>query len=101
MKILFVTNQIPFPPDSGIRIVSYHSMRLMQEAGHELALATLTGENEEVDERFRIVSNLCVKDMAFKEIIIDRHPVNIHITAGIKNRLSFVERYDSRKLRNN
>ena len=100
MKILFVTNEIPFPPDSGIRIPSYHAMRLMHEAGHELALATLTSENEEIDKRFRVVSNLCVKNMAFKELLPDRHPINIHITAGIKNRLSFVERYDSPEFRN-
>lgn len=100
MKILFVTNEIPFPPNNGVRIVSYHAMRLMHEAGHELALATLTDENEEVDKRFSVASTLCVKGMAFKEILIDRHPVNIHIKAGLKNRLSFVEKYDSPEFRN-
>lgn len=65
LKILFVTNEVPFPPDNGVRIPSYHAMRLMQAAGHELALAVLSAETGEVESRFEKVSTLLCDGRGF------------------------------------
>ncbi len=95
MKILFVTNQVPFPPDNGTRIVSYHAMRLMHEAGNELCLAVLSDEDLDVEKRFRTVAKFCKNDMAFKEELPSRHPLRIQIAAIFKDQLFFIQRFKS------
>jgi sugar transferase (PEP-CTERM/EpsH1 system associated) len=38
MKILFLAHRIPFPPDKGDKIRSYHELRALIERGHEVHL---------------------------------------------------------------
>lgn len=93
MKILFITNQIPFPPDNGVRIVSHHAMRLMHDAGHELALAVLTEESDNIDLRFKIASDFCQNGMTLLTRLPQRNRLLIQFFAILKNRLFFIERY--------
>lgn len=65
MKILFVTNEIPYPPDNGVRIVSYNAMRLMKESGHELAIAILTEEKNNISDRFEKIKLFCNNKFSF------------------------------------
>lgn len=95
MKILFVTNEVPFPPDNGVRIPSYHAMRLMQAAGHELALAVLSAETGEVESRFEKVSTLLCDGRGFFQKLPWRNPFGIQVAALLKRELYFVERYNS------
>lgn len=48
MRILFLTQRFPFPPDRGDRIRSYHILRHLTQR-HEVALASLS--DEDIDER--------------------------------------------------
>lgn len=93
MKILFVTNEVPFPPDNGVRIVSHHAMRLMQEAGHELALAVLTEETDDPAKRFSKAAVYCRKDMAWWMPLPRRNRVSVQLAATLHRDLHFVERY--------
>jgi polysaccharide biosynthesis protein PslH len=93
MKILFVTNQVPFPPDNGVRIVSHHAMRLMNEAGHELALAVLTEETDDPATRFAHAAALCLKDMAWWMPLPRRNRIAVQSSAALHGNLHFVERY--------
>jgi glycosyltransferase involved in cell wall biosynthesis len=93
MKILFVTNEVPFPPDNGVRIVSHHAMRMMQEAGHELALAVLTEETDHPTERFSEVTAFCQKDMAWWMPLRKRSRVSVQASAALHGNPFFVDRY--------
>lgn len=44
MRILFVTPEPPFPPQSGGRILTYHAVRWLAEQGHEVSVLSLTHE---------------------------------------------------------
>lgn len=93
MKILFVTNEIPYPPDNGVRIVSHHAMRLMYEAGHELALAVLTEETDDLDTRFRKAASFCQNGMAWWIALPSHSRLSVQLTAILTNRLFFNERH--------
>ncbi|HEY2463010.1 MAG TPA: glycosyltransferase family 4 protein [Steroidobacteraceae bacterium] len=93
MKILFVTNQVPFPPDNGVRIVSHHAMRLMSEAGHELALAVLTEETDDPAKRFARAAAYCQKDRAWWMPLPRRSRIDVQLSAALREKLYFVERY--------
>lgn len=95
MKILFVTNEVPFPPDNGIRIVSYNAMRLMNEAGHDLALAVLGQNKIENNDNLAMASAFCVKNMVFYKKICIRNKWLILFKSIFLNKLYPIERnYD-------
>lgn len=93
MKILFVTNEIPFPPDNGVRIVSHNAMRLMHESGHELALAVLSEETDNLDGRFHEIKKYCQVGCAWRMPLPARNRMMLMLTAILANRLIPVERY--------
>lgn len=47
MKILFLTQIIPYPPDAGPRVKTWHVLRYLVEAGHEVTLASFVRPDEE------------------------------------------------------
>lgn len=100
MKILFVTNEIPFPPDNGVRIVSHHAMRLMHESGHELALAVLTEETDNLAERFQRIESYCQKGYAWWMPLPDRNKWMVLSFSMFTNQLFPVERYRCDVFRN-
>jgi glycosyltransferase involved in cell wall biosynthesis len=93
MRILFVTNEIPFPPDNGRRIVSYHAMRLMHEAGHQLALTVLTAEADNNEGRFRSVASFCGDGLSWWMQLPARGRMGVQLRALISRRMFFLERY--------
>lgn len=93
MKILFVTNEVPYPPDNGIRIVSYHAMRLMYEAGHQIALAVLTDENDDVETRFQRICTLFVSGPHMIHQLPGRSRLHIMANSLVRGVPYFVERY--------
>jgi len=95
MRILFVVNEIPYPPDNGVRIVSHNVMRLMHEAGHELALAVLTCEAENNEERFKKAAEFCNDGMAWWMQLPQRSGWATLLNAMAGRRLFFIERYRS------
>jgi polysaccharide biosynthesis protein PslH len=99
MRILFVANEVPFPPDNGVRIASYYAMRLMREAGHELALAVLTEERDVSSKRFSEAAALCEKEMAWWMPLPRRNRLFVQIMASVHRALFFVERYSCNQFR--
>lgn len=99
MKILFVANEVPYPPDNGVRIPIYHAMRLMYRAGHDVVLAVLTAEADEVEERFRNLTEQLRSGRSFVEKVPRRHSLEMQITAMLGKRLLYVERYRSDSFR--
>lgn len=95
MKILFVANEVPFPPDNGVRIPIFHAMRLMSQAGHEIALAVLTAETCEVSDRFSCITTKFCNGGYLLERIPWRHPLAVQLAAILGQRLLFVEKYRS------
>ena len=99
-KILFVTNEIPYPPDNGVRIVSHHAMRLMHESGHKLALAVLTEETDNLPERFKKIESYCQVGYASWMSLPARNRWLVLSSSLFANRLFPVERYRCDAFRN-
>ncbi len=99
MKILFVTNEVPYPPDNGVRIVSHNFMRLMHEAGHQLGLAVLTDDLLHAEQHFSQAALFCGQDRAWWVPLRYRKRHELLVTAALKNKLVFIERYYSNQFR--
>ena len=46
MKILFLTQIVPYPPDSGPKVKTFHVLRYLAERGHQVTLATFVRAHE-------------------------------------------------------
>lgn len=46
MKILFLTQIVPYPPDSGPKVKTYHVLRYLAERGHQVTLACFVRDSE-------------------------------------------------------
>ncbi|MFK5892764.1 MAG: glycosyltransferase family 4 protein [Pseudomonadota bacterium] len=99
MKVLFVTNEIPYPPDNGVRIVSYNAMRLMKESGHQLGLAVLTEEHDDLHDRFNKIKRFCEVDSTFLEELIYKNKFFTLIKSFVCNKIYPIERYNSNDFR--
>lgn len=59
MRILFLTQRFPFPPDRGDRIRSYQILRYLAK-NHEVSLASLT--DEDIGElQWKMIKDLCAR----------------------------------------
>jgi glycosyltransferase involved in cell wall biosynthesis len=47
MRILLITQIVPYPPDSGPKIKTYHVLRYLAERGHRVTLASFVRQHEE------------------------------------------------------
>ncbi|GIV66479.1 MAG: glycosyltransferase family 4 protein [Chloroflexota bacterium] len=47
MKILFLTQIVPYPPDAGPRIKTWHVLKYLSEQGYTITLLTFTRQQEE------------------------------------------------------
>jgi len=100
MKILYIATEIPYPPNNGVKIPLYHSMRLMDQAGHEIALAVLSEDiaNSESDLKglrtmVKISDDLVVQ-------LPKRKRWEVMLNSVISQRMYFLERYNSSEFRN-
>ena len=46
MNILFLTQIIPYPPDAGPKVKTYHVLRYLYNQGHKIHLATFIRPEE-------------------------------------------------------
>lgn len=46
MRILFLTQIVPYPPDAGPKVKTWHGIRYLVEAGHQITLATYVRQDE-------------------------------------------------------
>jgi hypothetical protein len=49
VKILFLCHRVPYPPDRGDRITTWHFLRHMLDAGHEVRLGCFSEEDRDSD----------------------------------------------------
>lgn len=99
MKILFVTSEIPNPPDNGVRIVSHHAMRLMAEAGHDPALAVLSADTTDSKQHMELPRQWCGDGLAELHQLSPRSKQSIAAASFLKRRLYFLERYRDERFR--
>ena len=57
MRILFLTQIIPYPPDAGPRVKTWHVLRYLVERGHEVILASFVRPDEE--QHVSVLRDLC------------------------------------------
>ena len=48
MRILFLTQIVPYPPDAGPKVKTWHVLRYLVDRGHEVILATFMRAEEEI-----------------------------------------------------
>ncbi len=58
MKILFLCHRVPYPPDRGDRITTWHFLRHMLDAGHEVRLGCFS-EEERDEESIAFLRTRC------------------------------------------
>ena len=46
MRILFLTQIIPYPPDAGPKVKTWHVLRYLVDRGHEVTLASFVRAEE-------------------------------------------------------
>jgi glycosyltransferase involved in cell wall biosynthesis len=57
MRILFLTQIVPYPPDAGPKVKTWHVLRYLVQSGHQVTLATFCREEEE--KYIETLRNLC------------------------------------------
>lgn len=57
MNILFLTQIVPYPPDAGPKVKTWHVLRYLVEAGHDVTLLTYVREEER--QHLPVLENLC------------------------------------------
>jgi glycosyltransferase involved in cell wall biosynthesis len=59
MRILFLTQIIPYPPDAGPKVKTWHVLRYLVARGHEVILASFVRPEEQ--EHVKILEDLCAE----------------------------------------
>lgn len=99
MKILFVTSEIPFPVNNGVRIAVFNAMRLMYEAGHQLAWASIDDrECKEDDDRVSSIINLFNIKYFFLEKLEQRPKIVFMFKSIWKNYPYGIIRYHTKNI---
>lgn len=91
MKILFVANDIPYPPSDGIRIVLYNIMRLVAR-DHQTALMILSEKPEKIKkEDIEHLQGFC-EDVTIKPLK-KRSMAGKLLAAVFHSKLYYIERF--------
>ncbi|MFK5950446.1 MAG: glycosyltransferase family 4 protein [Methylococcales bacterium] len=99
MKILFVVNEVPYPPDNGVKIVSFNAMRLMKDAGHDVALAVLTEDTDNLEHRLSYFDDYCSTNNKFCMVLPQKNKVLLLLKSIFKRSIYPVERYNNNEFR--
>ena len=59
MRILFLTQIIPYPPDAGPKVKTWHVLRYLVDSGHEVILASFVREEEQ--QHMKALQSLCTE----------------------------------------
>ena len=97
MRILFLTQIIPYPPNAGPRVKTWHVLRYLHERGHDVTLASFVREEE-----LPYVSKLDEVCTAVHTIPINRSrvaDVRYWLQSHLSGRPFLIERDDLRGMR--
>jgi polysaccharide biosynthesis protein PslH len=97
MKVLLLTQILPYPPDAGPRIKTWHVLRHLIEMGHEVTLVTFIRPDEEpyIDDVRKLCKNLFTIPI-YRSRIRD---IKYFIQSNFTGRPFLVERDDVRAMR--
>lgn len=97
MRILFLTQIVPYPPDSGPKVKTWHVLRYLLDRGHEVTLATFVRKDEETHVE------------TLRDILTEIHTVSINrsrimdvrywLQSTISGKSFLIERDNIRKMR--
>ena len=62
MRILFLTQIIPYPPDAGPRVKTWHVIRYLVGQGHSVTLASFIRPEEEQFQRDTLATNRLLRE---------------------------------------
>lgn len=97
MKVLFLTQIIPFPPNAGPRVKTWHVLNYLVERGHEVTLASFVREDEV--EFVPVLEQLCtaVYTVPIKRSRVD--DVQYWVKSNLSGRPFLIERDDLPEMR--
>ena len=97
MRILFLSQIIPYPPDAGPKVKSWHVIRYLVEQGHQVILASFVRPEEEqyVPEVEKTCSQVYSIPIGRSRLA----DIGFWLRSNIKGRPFFVERDDLKEMR--
>ena len=95
MRLLFVLNDVPFPPTNGVRIVAFNAIRLMAGQGHDIYVSVLTQEPNAA-LRYEQLRQYIRIEKGFVCHLPKRNRLAVLASALLKNNLFAVERFKVR-----
>lgn len=66
MKVLFLAHRVPFPPNKGEKIRTFHQLKYLHDQGYEISLAAPYEDDEELNYFTELDKNYCEKVVAKK-----------------------------------
>lgn len=92
MKILFITNQLPYPPHSGGIIKSFHLVEFLSKES-ELSVVSLL-KNDDVKQEDVFLDLFSFKDYYSKPVNIKRSSINLLKSLFLRKSLNLFRNYD-------
>ena len=82
MRILFLTQIIPYPPDAGPKVKTWHVLRYLAESGHQVILASFIRPEEKayVEALRRVCAEVYTVDIHRSRILDMKYWLYSHLT---------------------
>lgn len=97
MRILFLTQIVPYPPDAGPKVKTWHVLRYLVESGHQVILATFVRDEER--PHLRVLEELCAEVHAIPIRRSRLADIGYLLRSNLTGRPFLIERDDSRPMR--
>jgi glycosyltransferase involved in cell wall biosynthesis len=97
MHILFLTQIVPYPPDAGPKVKTWHVLRYLAGAGHQVTLATFVRPEEE--QHIAVLEKLCHQVFAVPIKRSRIEDIGYLMRSLISGRPFLVERDDLKEMR--
>ena len=66
MNILILSHRVPFPPNKGEKIRTFHQLKYLREQGHQISLAAPFEEDDELDYFAQLEKEYCSRVLSHK-----------------------------------
>jgi len=97
MRILFLTQIVPYPPDAGPKVKTYHVLRYLAKKGHNVTLATFVRPEEQ--EHITALKKVCSEVYTIPIHRSRIKDIYYLIRSQLSGRPFLIERDDSREMR--
>jgi polysaccharide biosynthesis protein PslH len=89
VKVLFLAHRIPYPPNRGAKIRSYHELRALVARGHEAHLLAFA-EDPQDRRHGPVLRSLCASASV---LLLDRHLAALRVLAQLPGRAPLSQSY--------